>query len=87
MVTAIALSLAAVVLAGNSYATWVVLHDEDEMTRRRLQLLLVWVLPLFGAAFVVHAHRPSVSGADPSLDYTPRTDATDGRLGPASEHL
>lgn len=87
MVTAIALSLAAVLIGGNIYATWVVFHGEDEATRRWLQLLFVWSLPLFGAAVVVRVHRPSAGGADPSLDYTPRTDGTDGRLGPASEHV
>ena len=74
VVTAIALSLAAVVFAANSYATWVVLHDEDETPRRWPQLLVVWALPLFGAAFAIRVHRPSAPGRDPSLDYTPDED-------------
>lgn len=65
----------------NLWATGRVLRAEPDAKRRALQLALVWLVPVVGAALVFAAHRTTAEpGRD--LDYTPRTELTDGVLGP-----
>lgn len=69
--------LFAVVVAFNIYASWLVLHQEDDAQRRVLQLVFVWLLPLVGAGVATAAHRSTGTGADPALDYAKAVDMTD----------
>ncbi len=50
-------------LAMNVWASVLVLRDQySESTQRALQLLAVWVLPLFGAVIVFALHRQVEKG-------------------------
>ena len=53
------LFVATVVLWLNGRATFLILYDElSEPQQRKLQLMLVWLLPLLGAIVVLAVHRP-----------------------------
>ncbi len=65
----------------NLWATRRVLRAETDATKRGLQLALVWLVPVVGAALVFAAHRTTAEPAK-DIDYTPRTELTDGVLGP-----
>jgi len=61
--------LLGLVVGFNAYATAKVVRHEDDAQRRLLQLLVVWLIPVFGAGAATLAHRAPARRPDPQLDY------------------
>jgi len=56
--TALAYAFAAVWLAMNAWATWVVMSDRySEQHQKGFQLAAVWLVPIFGLIFIFALHR------------------------------
>jgi hypothetical protein len=53
-----AITLAVAAVALDVWATRRVLADEPDRTKRRLQLIVVWLLPFGGALMAALAHAP-----------------------------
>ena len=78
--TAIALFGASFIVLLNVFATVVALRSDGFLRSQiRNQVFLVWVLPLFGAAFVILFHR-SNDDEDPRDDGGNSSDMTDRQL-------
>jgi hypothetical protein len=66
----IVVSLLVVAIIGfNIYATRALIRGEAAQRRRIAQLIIVWLLPVFGAAVVTLVHRGDHPGPEPDLDY------------------
>lgn len=71
-------ALALVTVGLDAWATMIVVRNEPDAGRRRLQLVLVWVLPIIGSllAGLAHAKRKPIL-ADPTA--WPNTNDSDAR--------
>lgn len=79
MFVGVVAAVALVTLALDAWATILVVRNEPDGGRRRLQLLLVWLLPVIGAllAGLAHAKRKPIL-SDPTA--WPSTNDNDARM-------